>query len=281
MERTVDILMVTYNRPEYTRMSLEQLLGTCNDQMRVWIWHNGTHQPTLDVVRSFQSHRGFGRFHHSPENVDLRVPTNWLWANSRATYVSKVDDDCLMPNGWAEKLIKAHEDVPSFGVLGCWRFFDEDFIPELATRKIKEFPCGHRLLQNFWVEGSGYLMKRACIERYGIAKPEQSFSRYCVMLALKGWVNGWYYPFIPQEHMDDPRAPHSGLKTDADLKLHLPLSALKNGVQTLSEWQEQLRRSARNVQAASIDPRDYAGWRHQLARVRNKLKHMFVTKRYW
>jgi hypothetical protein len=281
MERSVDILMITYNRPDYTKLSLERLLATCDERMKVWVWHNGTHQPTIDVVRSFQSHPRFDRFHHSPENVELREPTNWLWTNSRAAYVSKVDDDCLLPDGWAQKLIKAHEDVPSFGVVGCWRFFDEDFVPELAQAKIKEFPGGHRLLQNFWVEGSGYLMKRACIDKHGVTKPEHSFTQYCINLALNGWVNGWYYPFINQEHMDDPRAPHSGLRSDGDLRSHLPLSALKNGVQTLSEWQDQLRRSARVVQGASIDPRDYAGWRYQLHRVRSKLRRMFVTKSYW
>ena len=277
----IDILMITYNRAEYTRLALTRLLETCDEQMRVWIWHNGMHAETLAIAKEFSTHPRVYKFHHSEQNTRLTTPTNWLWKEGDAPFVCKVDDDCLMPDGWAQKLIKAHEDVPAFGVIGCWRFEEEDFVPELATRKIKEFPGGHRILQNYWVEGSGYLMKHACIEKSGICKPEQSFSQYCIQLALMGFVNGWYYPFLRQEHMDDPRAPHTGLKTDADLRLHLPLSALKNGVQTLAEWEDQLRRSARNVQAASIDRRDYAGWRHQLHRVRAKLKHMFVTKRYW
>jgi glycosyltransferase involved in cell wall biosynthesis len=258
---SIDILMITYNRPEYTRLSLTRLLETCDDSMRVWLWHNGTHEETLDFVHSFTEHPRVAHFHHSTTNERLRVPTNWLWEQAQGQYVSRVDDDCLVADGWAQKLREAHEDFSGFGVLGSWRYPDEDFLPELAERKIKEFPGGHRILQNFWVQGSGYLMKRRCIEEHGLLGEAESFSQYCMKLALADYVNGWYFPFIREEHMDDPRSPYTLLKTDADLVERLPLSARNMGAATLKQWTEQLRTSARRVQEASIDPRDYRGWR--------------------
>ena len=33
----VDVLMITYNRPEYTRLSLERLLTSAPEEMRVWL----------------------------------------------------------------------------------------------------------------------------------------------------------------------------------------------------------------------------------------------------
>jgi glycosyltransferase involved in cell wall biosynthesis len=277
----IDILMITFNRPTYTRLALERLLETCDDTMRVWLWHNGNDGATLDVVRALADHPRVQAFHHSPENKKLHEPTNWLWSNANGAYVSKVDDDCLLPDGWAQTLRRAHEDVPELGVVGCWRFEDEDFVPELAKRKIRSFHGGHRVLQNLWVEGSGYLMKRACLNRNGLLRDGESFPQYCIRLAKAGFVHGWYFPLIRQEHMDDPRSPNTLLRTDEDLHKYLPLSARNNGVTTLSEWQSQLRRSARLVQESSLDLREYAWWRTKLKSLHRRIRSLAGIKRQW
>lgn len=257
-DRSLDILMITYNRPHYTRLALTRLLETCDESMRVWLWHNGDHAETLAVAKELSTHPRVHRFHHSPENKRLREPTNWLFANADGAYVSKVDDDCLLPDGWADRLRDAHEAEPRFGVIGCWRFLPEDFDPALSEKKLASFAAGHRLLRNLWVEGSGYVAKRACVEACGPIRPRESFSSWCIRAAKAGFVNGWYYPFIWQEHMDDPRVPHTALKSDADLAGNLPLSAVNRGVRTLAQWEAQLRESARTVQAASLNPFYYS-----------------------
>jgi hypothetical protein len=268
---TVDVLMVTHRWPSYAHLSLQRLLETCDENMRVWIWHNGSDTKTLEVVRSFLDHDAIAGFEHSPENQKLRAPTNWMWAHGTASYVAKVDDDCLVDPSWADTLRAAHANNPSFGVIGSWRFYDEDFVPELAERKIQEFAGGHRLMRNPWVQGSGYLMKRECIEAQGLLAPEQAFTTYCIDLALRGYQNGWYFPFIHEEHLDDPRSPWTGLRTDADLLDRLPLSARRTGVQTLADWDEQMRRSARALQAANPDPRSHSGWRKRRSNLRKRL----------
>lgn len=271
-DRSIDVLMITYNRPEYTRLSLTRLLETCDDSMSLWLWHNGTDRATLEVVQALARHPRVRRFEHSSENRKIREPTNWMWSQSTAGYLSKVDDDCLLPDGWAQTLRRAHEEVPSLGVVGCWRFQDEDFRPEIAQPKIHDVGAGHRILRNCWIEGSGYLMKRACFDRHGPLGTEESFTHYCVRLALAGWINGWYYPFIRQEHMDDPRSVHTLLRTDADLQRYMPLSAKTFGVSQLEEWTGALRRDALDVQSASLDPRVHVGWRARIRRAWQRLQ---------
>lgn len=266
-DNSIDILMITYNRPEYTRLSLERLLETCDENMRVWIWHNGNDEKTLAVVNELSSHPRIHEVRVSPENRKLNVPTNWLWSNAKGRYLSKLDDDCLLSLDWARTLRKAHEDVPNFGVLGCWRFPEEDFIPELANEKIQEYN-GHHLMRNCWVEGSGYLMKRECLDRQGLLEPAQSFTSYCIELAHNNWINGWYYPFIYQEHFDDPRAPHTGLKSDRDFAKFTPLTANNNKVQTLEDWRSYLKENARGLQAAPINPLYYQRWRKKIREAR-------------
>jgi hypothetical protein len=208
---------------------------------------------------------------------------NWLFENAEGEYLSKVDDDCIIPEQWDVKLGRAHDDEPRFGVIGCWRFPQEDFLPEVAERKIKTFAGGHRLLVNMWVQGSGYLMKRACVDKLGLLTPGRSFPDYCIELGRSGWINGWLYPLLYQEHMDDPRAEHTELRTDADLQRSLPLSAQKNGVRTLEDWVAQLRRSARIAQMAPIDPAFWSPFRRRLRSATRVLTGLFTGQKqgYW
>lgn len=126
-------------------------------------------------------------------------------------------------------------------------------------------------MQNCSVGGSGYLMKRECLDRVGLIRPQESFTSYCRKLADQGWINGWYYPFLYQEHMDDPRAPHSLLKTEEDFQRHTPLTAKNFGISSLEEWLQFLRDDAVRVQAASFNPKHYTGWRGKLLRLARKL----------
>jgi glycosyltransferase involved in cell wall biosynthesis len=273
MDGSVDILMITYNRPAYTRLALTRLLETCDERMRVWIWQNGSDPATLDVARSLAGHPRVHRFHHSEENRRLTAPTNWLFREATGEFVSKVDDDCLMPHGWAETLRQAHADNPRFGVLGCWRFPDDDYCPALAEKKIASLGGGHQIMRNCWVEGSGYLMKRRCIVENGLLSEDRSFTRYGIELATRGWVNGWYFPFLYQEHMDDPCSAHCDLKTDDDIVNRPPLMAQRWGVRSLAEWRNCFREEAVALQQASPDPRAYVGWRRRLGTVRKRIRN--------
>jgi hypothetical protein len=277
----LDILMITHKRPEYTRRALARLLGSCDERMQVWVWHNGTDRATLQVVETLSTHPRFHRLHVSPENKRLREPTNWFWSHAQGDYVSKVDDDCLLPDGWGQTLMKAHEANPKLGVIGTWRFYDEDFVPSLANQKIRALNGGHSLMRNCWVQGSGYVMKRACVKELGLLRSDESFPGYCVRSARAGWENGWYYPFIHEEHMDDPRSPFCAIKTDAEFMAQRPLSAIQDNVQTLDEWAARVRYMARIVQEASPDPRDHTGWRRRLRSVPGRLKRWFGVTEPW
>jgi glycosyl transferase family 2 len=270
VDRSIDLLMVTNNRPAFARRALERLLATCDDEMRVWLWHNGDREDSLDVFRSFVDHPRVYRFHHSIKNTGrngLWQPMNWVLAEGSGAYFSNVDDDCLMPDGWADVLRSAHEDVPMFGVLGCWRFRPEDFRPAIARPRIGEFAGGHRILRNCWIERSGFLMKRACAESAGLLRPGMGFSNYCVHLAASGWIHGWYYPFLYQEHMDDPRSPFWLPQLEG--RSYRPgrrTAAVSPRAQ--QERVRVIRARAFYVQRASLDSRRHIGWRAQLRRPR-------------
>lgn len=281
MDGSTDILMITYNRPQYTELTLKRLLDTCDESMRVWVWHNGTDKATLNIINSLHRHPRFYKFYHSRENKKLNIPTNWLWTNSDADYFAKVDDDCIVPFGWANTLRQAHQDISKLAIVACWHFMEEDVVPELAKKKIQSFTDGHSIMRNCWVGGSGYLMKRQCFDRFGTLKSNQTFTGYCIKIAKLGYIIGWYHPFLYQKHLDDPRCSESLLKCDADMQKWAPLSAINNGVHTIEAWQAQLKRSARLLQTLPYDPKHYTFWRKLLKQIKGKIKRMIGIRQQW
>lgn len=281
MADVTDVLMITFNSPDHVRVSLPHLLSTCDESTRVWLWHNGDDDETLAVVKEHVDDPRVHRFHHSRENVRLTTPTNWLWTEATGAYVSKVDDDCLPEHGWVQRLRDAHQANPQFGAVGCWRFREEDFEPTSANRKIAEFAGGHRLLRNHWVQGSGYLLRRSLVGVHGPLREGQSFTQYCIALARAGAVNGWLFPFVREENMDDPRSPRTLFRTDEDFRRRMPLTAQKLGIRTLADWAQQEHESAIAVQRASLDLRHYSGWRAKAREARKRASRVVRGRGGW
>ena len=217
--RSIDILMITYRRPHYTRLALDRLLATCDESMRVWLWHNGDHAETLELVKSYESHPRVHRFHHCPENLRLREPTNWLFRESTGAFVTKVDDDCLMPFGWADTLRAAMDEEPRFGMLGCWRFQEEDFDAEHTRRNLQNIhqdkalaesqrplvaPTGpnpngiythdeDKITLAYWGLMEGMREKGWQIDRAKLVDPAHAV-RIIPSPARKAQPDGWVYP---------------------------------------------------------------------------------------
>ena len=245
----------------------------------MWLWHNGDDARTLEVLRSHSSHPAIADLRRSRENVGLHDPINWLLAGASGRYLSKVDDDCCVADGWIDQLRRVHERAPDVGVVGTWRFYPEDYVAELAEPKLLEVAPGQWLLRNHWVQGSGFLLKRRCVEEQGLLRRREHLTRYFTRLGLRGWVNGFAYPFIREDHMDDPRSPNTAMHTDRDLVAGMPLTAARLGVTTLDGWTRQLQRSARTVQEATLDPKHYRGWRRGKARLAGRARGLGPGRR--
>ncbi len=99
-------------------------------------------------------------------------------------------------------------------------------------------------------------MKRQCVVQAGVSASTRVFQAIAFDWRDMGWLHGWYFPFLYQEHMDDPRTEHTLLKSDMDLEKYMPLSAQNFGATTLVQWRDQLRRSAENGSRSPGGPKD-------------------------
>ena len=268
----VKVLMITYNRPRYTQLSIEKLCASATTNTKITIWDNNSESETKNIIESYENHPKIEKVVYNRTNDKLFKPTNWFWENSQdAELIGKVDDDCLVPENWISILEKAHKDIPEAGALACWHFLQEDFKYEKAKRKIVKYN-GHQIMRNCWVPGSGYLMKRSVIKELGILRQKESFTDYCIRAAAKKYINGWYYPLVLQENLDDPRTPNTGIKTEEDFLRLIPLSARTFKIKNREQLIERCKISSQMLQEYSYDPKDYIG---PIAFIKRKVLRLF------
>lgn len=207
---SIHLIFVTYNRLFYTRKALTSLLNS-DDDFKLTIWDNDSSDGTVEFLKSVNDPR-INEIIFSKENVGQIAATNNIWSSSKCDLIGKVDNDCLLTPGWTKLLSAAHNDIEKLGVVACWHFFKDDFKYDRAKHKIQEFN-GHYILRHPWTCGTGFLIKRETYLKHGPILGNKMTS-FWIKLAKNDLINGFYYPLIFQEHMDDPKSKHTLIKDE-------------------------------------------------------------------
>jgi GT2 family glycosyltransferase len=265
MIMTIDLVLVTCNRLAYTKLALASVLADPTEDFSLTIWDNGSTDGTVEYLRDEVNDSRIAKIVFSESNVGQIAAVNDVWGKSKADLLGKLDNDCVVTAGWTRTLGKAHSDVENLGVVACWHFFPEDFDYELARHKIERFG-EHRILRHPWTCGTGLLVKRKTYQEFGPITKNATTS-YWIRMAAAGYINGFYYPLVYQEHMDDPRSEHTLLKDTESLEKYLPVSARSFGIRTVEQWTNFLKKDARKLQASSSNAMNYVGWRRRLSQL--------------
>jgi len=233
------LLFLTHNRLAYTKRSAEALLA-CEGDFTIWIWDNGSTDGTADFVSSLRTHPRVERVHLSTVNAMQNTPFMWVLDECESPLIGKVDDDCVLPQRWIDPISEALMEHEQLGAIGCWTFWPEDFDETQAVLKIKRFGR-HQVLTNISIGGTGLLIRRQTCRRFllpvGFAIPVDQNG-----MSASGFVNGWYYPLIWAEHMDDPRSPYCMMRSTDGLTDRNALTARRNGHKTASDYEQWIRR---------------------------------------
>lgn len=254
------LVFVTCNRLDYTMRSLPRLLEDADEAFDLVVWDNGSTDGTQDFLRGVIDRR-IQELVLRPTNEGQSTAANHAWSQTRAELIGKVDDDCLVTPGWTRRLAAALRDVPRLGGIGCWHFMPEDFDLARAAHKIHTFG-EHRIVVHPHIGGTGFLATRADFQRFGPIQERYLQSEYWLRLASHGRVNGWYYPLILQEHMDDPRSPRCRLpERFADGEGSWVIRS--RGMRTRAEFERWIREDARAILGAPSELSWGTRWRRR------------------
>lgn len=269
----IHLVFITFNRLDYTKIALPALLADTTEKFHLTIWDNGSTDGTQQYLKTFQDPR-IHDIVFSKENRGQAYATNKVWTQTNAELVGKVDNDCIVTSGWTRILSQAHKDLPQLGVLGCWHFFPNDFDYEKAKHKIQTFG-NHQIFRHPWVDGSALLVKRKIYTEHGPCKEDEYLTRFWLRLAMAGYINGFYYPLVYQEHMDDIRSKYNRLKKMPFQEAYKYIPAYQIGrikdLQTYSQLHDKI---LDNLLRGPLDPKYYCSWQAKFRRLPEKTQNI-------
>jgi len=270
----IDLVFITFNRLQYTKLALPALLADPTEEFRLTIWDNNSRDGTREYFSSVQDRRIVERV-FSNENVGLRGAINYLFSKSSADLVGIVPNDLLVTAGWTRTIAQAHADVPEFGLIGCWHLGEEFFDEARARHKIQRFKR-HQILRHPWTGGAAGLVKLKAVRECGLLQSNAT-PAYWKRMALKGYVNGYYFPLIYAEHMDYPWSKHFAFAGSFDGWAKTSAGAQRHRFRTIEEakaWHEVV---VSNILDGPWDVKYYVGWRGKLANLRHRIHRTLKT----
>jgi glycosyltransferase involved in cell wall biosynthesis len=273
----IDLVLITYNRMEYTRLALASVLADPTEEFSLTIWDNASTDGTVEYLKKEVNDPRISDVVFSKENVGQTAAVNEIWGKSKAELLGKLDNDCLVTPGWTRTLAQAHRDIEKLGVIACWHFFPDDFDYERARHKIQQFN-GHQIFRHPWTCGTGLLIKRDTFRKLGPIQ-NKATTQYWLQMAQAGFINGFYFPLVYQEHMDDPRSRHNNLRTMSFEKAYEYSYGWKTGAITDIENYKVLHADIlENLLSGPYDPKYYCGFRSKIKKVLEKSRKLFIRK---
>jgi glycosyltransferase involved in cell wall biosynthesis len=273
----IAIIVVTHNRIEYTRKAIKRLLADPTEEFDLYLWDNASSDDTPGYLKDAIKDPRIVEVILSKENVGQTGAMNYVWSKTKAELVGKLDNDCLATPGWTRTLAEAHKDIERFGAVACWHYPLDEFDENAARKagKIQSFD-GQGIFRHPWVCGSAFIMKRRTYEEYGPWKVgrEVGTTYYFLKMALSGEINGWHYPLILQEHMDDPRSKHSLVTNDESVRRMYEVTytlRTKKINDMKSRW-ERRKIVLSNLNEGPWQAESYIGWHAKFRRLLRRLR---------
>ncbi|MBT7790612.1 MAG: glycosyltransferase, partial [Calditrichaeota bacterium] len=207
----VNILMFTYDRIDYTKSALENVISNDDYPFNLYLVDNHSTDGTVEWLNSIRKkYPNIRKITFNEENEGLPGPTNDFWRDVKTDLIGKVDNDVIVPVGWLSQLVEAHVNTEKVGIAGGYHFRPEDFNENEAQRKLYN-ENGVQIVSDTHIGGCCYLMKKSVQQKTGYMTFNPTlkihgWTEYQHKIVNSGYVVGYLYPLIQLEYMDDPRS---------------------------------------------------------------------------
>jgi glycosyltransferase involved in cell wall biosynthesis len=139
MARTVNITIVTHNRLNLTRTTIDSLLPTLTPDVSVTVVDNNSTDGTPAYLERLAASVPSLKVIPLPRNMGVAVAANLGWAGTDADHYLKLDNDVeLLRTDWLEQLVSLVEGAPEVG-MASYRFLDRHEVSPVTLSSGKTF----------------------------------------------------------------------------------------------------------------------------------------------
>ena len=218
------VLMVTFNRLEYTRPSLESVLAQDYPNFRLVVWDNASTDGTIEFLKERLKCEDRATLILSPVNRGVVAPMNEVWFGDHAEFPgtggeelrAKIDNDTVVPPDLLRRLAECHQRSTRFGVLSGFHFRKEG--EAIIDEGMVEVIDGVAVVRQQYVGGCAVMVKKSDLDRIGPIAcrtdaqqgpfMDSGWTLYQERMVAAGMIHGYPVPLIHVEHLEDTRSPH-------------------------------------------------------------------------
>lgn len=114
----ISIVVVTYNRLEYSRQCLQSVLDNTDVPFEVIVVDNGSTDGTPDWLTELKARHGEKiRLIFNDVNLGCAVAYNQGFKQAAGDPICRVDNDVILPEGWASSFMRIWDAHPDLGML--------------------------------------------------------------------------------------------------------------------------------------------------------------------
>lgn len=186
------VIVVTFNRFEYTRRTLESIRKTVPRNTRVIIFDNNSSDEAMiswlknDWI-SVDTDNHYLML--SKQNIGWGAAVNEAMKEVKTEYILISNNDVEYKDGWYEECIRLYEKYPKIGVLGVWKHTSHGVREKFTDIWIKDdMPAVGWIMKKSIMDIIGPISEHGpCLTRGGNGED----SNYTIRAHIKGyWVCG-------------------------------------------------------------------------------------------
>lgn len=119
MEDKVNICMVTFNRIDFTKNSIESILTHTKYPYTLTVVDNNSQDGTQDYLKDIYKNGKIKNLILLRENIGVAKASNLAWQTENFKYYMKYDNDIIFNSGcWLTPMVELIENAPDIAIIG-------------------------------------------------------------------------------------------------------------------------------------------------------------------
>ena len=196
-------IMLTYNRLDLTKKSLESLLKN-KYPFHLVIHDNGsTEEGMIEYLKEMKiKDERIVDLTFSRENLGLSKPTNAFWEKyyRKYPYLGKIDNDTVVPEDGVERLVDVLDHCPHVGICHGYHGKEKDDAFGVLTEI-----DGRLFAKARWGGGCFYAMRSSIVNKYGFISTKYGlkggWTRYQIRVRKRGYKIVYPFPLVRVNHL--------------------------------------------------------------------------------